>query len=286
MFDPNEYELLDFSCGEKLERFGETIVRRQTPSIPTTGKLMAQPDSPTQLRYRRAEGDPTGQWSGNVDHRWCTRHHGVNFQLKATPTGQVGIFPEQASNWDWIRNSSLEFLGLKAINLFGYTGGTTLALAKAGAEVTHVDAAKTAVSWARENAAASQLQEHPIRWIAEDAMRFLERELKRGKTYDIFVADPPSFGRGPSGETWKLERDLQKLLTNAALLTNNQAKMVIISCHTPSYDAQRLGRQLSQAWGLPNRQIESGTLELRTSAGRSLSCGEFARWQLPTANQE
>ena len=286
MFDLEEYELLDFSRGEKLERFGDTIVRRQTPSVPNAGKPMSQPESPPHLRYYRAEGDPAGRWVGDVDQRWTLRHHDVNFHLRATPTGQVGIFPEQASNWDWIRNSSLDLRGLKAINLFGYTGGTTLALAKAGAEVTHVDAAKTVVSWARENAAASQLQDHPIRWIAEDAMRFLEREVKRGKTYDIFVADPPSFGRGPSGETWKLERDLQKLLTNAALLTGNAPKMVIISCHTPGYDAQRLSRELSQAWRLPDRQVESGTLTLSNATGRSLPCGEFARWQPANENQE
>ena len=284
MFDLGEYELLDFSRGEKLERFGTTIVRRQTPSVSNAGKPMSRRESRPQLRYHRAEGDPTGRWSGDVDQRWTIRHHDVTFQLRATPTGQVGVFPEQASNWDWIRNSSMNFAGLKAINLFGYTGGTTLALAKAGAEVTHVDAAKTVVSWARENAAASQLQDHPIRWIAEDAMRFLEREIKRGKMYDIFVADPPSFGRGPSGETWKLERDLQKLLTNAVLLTGKTPKMVIISCHTLGYDAQRLSKEVLKAWSLPDRQVESGTLTLSTAAGRALPCGEFARWQSPIAN--
>ena len=284
MFEPHEYELLDFSRGEKLERFGITVTRRQTPSVPDTGYLISDSATPAQICYRRVDSTGAGRWTGDVDGYWQTSHRGITFQLRATKTGQVGVFPEQASNWDWIYNSRLNLQGLNAINLFGYTGGTTLALAKAGAKVTHVDAAKTAVSWARENATVSGLKDYPIRWITEDAMRFVEREIKRGKHYDIFVADPPSFGRGPSGETWKLERDLANLLSSAALLTSSRPTMIIITCHTPGYDALRLGHEVARAWNLPNGQIESGVLKLSTAAGRHLPCGEYARWQSTIAN--
>ena len=183
MFDSNEYELLDFGQGEKLERFGGVVVRRQTPSVPNQGKRLAEPSAQAELRYRRSAGNNTGDWTGDVDREWTVSHRDATFLLRPKPTGQVGIFPEQASNWDWVLDSNVDLKGLKAINLFGYTGGTTIALAKAGAEVTHVDAAKTVVSWARENAAQSGLQDHPIRWITEDAMRFVEREVKRNREY-------------------------------------------------------------------------------------------------------
>jgi 23S rRNA (cytosine1962-C5)-methyltransferase len=286
MFDPDEYELLDFSRGEKLERFGNVIVRRQTPSVPDQGKRIAENCHQSQLRFKRNWSGGPGRWTGDIDLAWSVAHLGVNFQLRPTPTGQVGIFPEQVSNWDWIHNSRAELKGCRAINLFGYTGGTTLALARAGVSVTHVDSAKTAVSWARENATSSQLQNHPIRWITEDAMRFAKRELKRGNQYDIFVADPPSFGRGPGGETWKLERDLPELLATAARLTANRTALIIISCHTPGYDAARLGREINQAWKIPSDQIDIGSLALTTDSGRQLPCGQFARWQNPHLNQE
>jgi len=277
MFESNEYELLDFSRGKKLERFGDVVISRQTPSVPDQGKAIDESDA--QLRYFRKGPNESGSWTGDADRAWSVSHRDAKFQLRATPTGQVGIFPEPASNWDWIQDSNLDLNGLKAINLFGYTGGTTIALAKAGAEVTHVDAAKTVVSWARENATASNLQDHPIRWIAEDAMRFVEREVKRGRQYDIFVADPPSFGRGPSGETWKMERDIEKLLSTAALLTGNEPKMVIISCHTPGFESSRLAGKIASAWQLSKARIESGALTLTSADGRQLPSGEFARWQ-------
>lgn len=278
MFTSNQYELLDFGQGEKLERFGDVIVRRQTPSVPNLGKRISESPGLDQLRYQRSTDTAAERWTGNFDPSWNVCHRDANFKLRTTPTGQVGIFPEQASNWDWVRDSNLDLQGLNAINLFGYTGGTTLALAQSGAAVTHVDAVKTVVSWARENAAASRLQNHPIRWITEDAQRFVDREVKRGKRYDIFVADPPSFGRGPSGETWKMERDFGKLLSSAALLTDRAPKMIIISCHTPGFDAKRLSQDISHAWDIPETQIEFGTLELTTSCGRKLPSGEFARW--------
>ncbi len=279
MFGSNQYELLDFGRGEKLERFGDVIVRRQTPSVPDLGNRLSESFGQAELRYQRSTTSAPERWTGIADPEWSVSHRDATFKLRTTPTGQVGIFPEQASNWDWIRDCDLDLRGLNAINLFGYTGGTTLALAKSGAAVTHVDAAKSVVSWARENAAASQLQNHSIRWITEDAKRFVDREVKRGNRYDIFVADPPSFGRGPSGETWKMEKDFGNLLSSAALLTAKAPKMIIISCHTPGFDAKRLSHDISRAWGIPETRIESGTLELATSCGRKLPSGQFARWR-------
>ena len=137
MFDSNEYELLDFGQGEKLERFGGVVIRRQTPSVPDHGKRPAKSRFSAQLYYRRSVGNSVGSWTGDGDRTWSVSHDDATFQLRATPTGQVGIFPEQASNWNWVRDSNLDLQGLKAINLFGYTGGTTIALAKAGAAVSY-----------------------------------------------------------------------------------------------------------------------------------------------------
>jgi len=206
MFDPQQYELIEFGEGTKVERFGGNVVARESPSVE-----MFDPKSPidqfeVDASYDSRDGDDGDcAWHGNVEDGWCVVHGSNKFSLRQTPSGQVGLFPEQAANWDWIQSHAAKISGKKAINLFAYTGGSTLALAAAGAHVTHVDSASSVVTWARQNAAASGLADHPIRWMVEDAMKFVQREIKRGNTYEIFVADPPSFGRGKKKETWKIE---------------------------------------------------------------------------------
>ena len=276
MFSPQQYQLIDFGDGEKLERFGdETLIRRPSPAadlVPRVGSV----DWDQAITFDRTVG-----WNIAVDQFECqVEHRGIQFNLATTPTGQVGIFPEQASNWDWIRDSNIDLKGLKAINLFGYTGGTTIALAKAGAEVTHVDAAKTVVSWARENAAESGLQDHPIRWITEDAMRFIQREVKRGRRYDVFVADPPSFGRGPKKEVWKIQRDLGELIGLLDQLCDHRCQLVILSCHTLDFSSDDLARMVRSRFGLKKMVGEELELSIETNetSPRSLPSGDCFRF--------
>lgn len=239
MFHRNQYRLLDFGDDQKLEVFGPLVVARETPSA--IGTVHRHDHWRKADLVCRQQGDKKS-WDGHIPDDWSIQFGdtSLTFELRATPTGQVGLFPEQAVNWDWILSYPNQLVGAKALNLFAYTGGTTMALAAIGASVVHLDAASSVVQWARANASRSGMTELPIRWIVEDASRFLSREIKRGNRYDILVADPPSFGRGPSGETWKLERDLPDFLLQMKQILSNTPKMIIVSCHTPGVDARRL----------------------------------------------
>lgn len=246
MFLDSQYQLIDFGNGKKIESFSEVLVSRETPSVGFNRSLRF--GQSTQLSYSQ-QGKQKG-WVGAPPPEWVLKFGDteIKFHLRPTPTGQVGVFPEQAKNWSWILQHADHFTGKRALNLFGYTGGTTMALAVAGAEVTHVDAASSVVRWASENAQLSGLQKASIRWIVEDAKRFVARELKRGNRYDIIIADPPSFGRGPKGETWKLTRDFPGFLTDLADLMSDTPAGVILSCHTPGITPKDL-RQFARCFG-------------------------------------
>lgn len=279
MFESNHYELLDFGDGVKLERFGDQTVARESPSVDFFSVSQPVENWEVDASYdQRDSGKAT--WHGASENPWSVRHRDSVFQLRHSPSGQVGLFPEQAPNWDWIANNKSVVAGKKAINLFAYTGGTTMALARAGASVTHVDSAPSVVSWARQNAAASGLSEHPIRWIVEDAIKFMQREIKRGNHYDIFVADPPSFGRGKNRQTWKLDRDLETLVHLASELCPDPT-MAILSCHTPGHDAVLLKEMIEAYFGdtageLGN--VEAIEMVLETGSGRKLPSGDCARF--------
>lgn len=271
----NQYELLDFGRNEKLECIGGVVVRRETPSAPG-GKTNSQVWEQSQLR-----GRVVGEkyiWDGIAPVDWLFDAGEFQLQLKATPSGQVGVFPEQSVNWEWIKQCPKDLAGLQAINLFGYTGATTLSLAKRGAQVVHVDSAKSVVSWARANAQASGLVDSPIRWMVEDALTFVRRELKRGNRYDIIVADPPSFGRGPKGERWKLQRDLIYLIESLSELSRGRCKMVLLSCHTLGFDHRQLRREVENQFQFTAGTGSSFALELRTRDNKSLPSGNCFRW--------
>lgn len=241
MFEPDQYQLLDFGGGEKLERFGDLTVRRQSPSV---GRAKADKSQwRWDLQFSR---QPQPQWQPrqHQGQPWSVRHGNKQFLLKPSPAGQVGVFPEQAENWDWIERHRDAIKGLKAINLFAYTGGTTMQLADCGVEVTHVDAARPVVQWARKNAEASDLAGHAIRWIVDDAISYLQREIGRGSQYQIVVADPPSFGRGPKNSVWKIQRDLRTMLNLIAQVAPHP-KMIILSSHTPEFRAVDLQRHVT-----------------------------------------
>ncbi len=201
------------------------------------------------------------------------------FSLKLTPTGQLGVFCEQAENWEWFANLPFDIRGLKALNLFAYTGGTTLALARQGAHVVHVDSAKNVVNWARSNAEISQLQGSPIRWINDDAIRFVQREIKRGNFYDIIVADPPAVGHGMKRMTWKFTRDIASLFDMLGRLTVDRCSAVLITGHTAGFDGNDLLALAESCLGTAHTgRSESGRLDLFSTDGRGLNCGYFYRW--------
>ncbi|MCP4479993.1 MAG: hypothetical protein GY818_18070 [Planctomycetaceae bacterium] len=271
----HQYDLLDFGRNEKLECIGGVVVRRETPSAPG-GKASSVDWGQARLRGKVA-GDKYS-WDGIAPADWRFDAGDFQLQLKPTPSGQVGVFPEQSVNWEWIKRCPADLAGVKAINLFGYTGATTLSLANRGAQVVHVDAAKSVVSWARANAQTSGLADSPIRWMVEDALTFVRRELKRGNKYDIIVADPPSFGRGPKGERWKLQRDLFHLIESLSELSRGRCKMVLLSCHTPGVDHRQLKSEVESQFHFEAGTGESFALELRTKENKSLPSGNCFRW--------
>jgi 23S rRNA (cytosine1962-C5)-methyltransferase len=284
------YELLDFGAGRKLERFGEWILDRPAPGAdgPVKHKELWKSATARYSGDRTTEGEWTPKkWRDPSCEFRVELAGGKQFTLilSPLPSGQIGVFPEQVINWRRI-NSSLavsrakpQAESLRVLNLFAYTGGSTLAAALAGAEVTHVDAAKSMVARARENAAASGLADAPIRWIVEDALRFCQREIKRGNRYDAVILDPPTYGHGPKGEAWSIKRDLLPLLELCRELTSDGLKFALCTCHTPGIDAADLSAYFSEGmFGYCGQPPHTGTLYLETADGRKLPSGIFARW--------
>ena len=281
MFAPQHYELIDFGDGEKLERFAGKIVRRVCPTAYDWAK--ADPANwASDLRYQLdPKSSARGAWRDNPNTSdWTLPFASLKLQLKPTPYGHLGIFPEQAVNWKWFLNSPNDFRGAKVLNLFAYTGATSLVLASLGANVVHVDSAKSVVAWARENAALSGLKEAPIRWIVEDAVKFVSREIKRGNRYDLMIADPPSFGHGPKKQSWKYERDIEPLVESLAELKSENFKGLLLSGHTEPFESQKnylrqlVGRCFGDSAG---SRLQTGPMNLRTISGRELPSGYFVR---------
>ncbi|MEX2215537.1 MAG: class I SAM-dependent methyltransferase [Phycisphaeraceae bacterium] len=281
-----DYELLDFGEGRKLERFGAWILDRPAPGVVAA---RMRPDL-WKTACARYEGDRTtqGAWTPLAE-AWreasielpVTLSPDAQFKLLLSPqpSGQVGIFPEQLDNWQWIARQTAKSEPPRVLNLFAYTGGSTLAAAAAGAEVTHVDAARSMVARARENVMRSDLSDAPIRWVVEDAVKFCRREVKRGNRYDAVILDPPSYGHGPQGEKWSITRDLLPLLNLCHQLTAGQPRFVLLSCHTPGITAAQLSIWLTDSvCGDTSQLSQSGPLNLRTAAGRKLASGDYARW--------
>lgn len=282
MFSSQAYQLLDFGDGRRLEQFGPLRLDRPCPTA--EGLLQAHPElwAAADARFERTTAT-TGQWCGcgELPERWTIAHGPIRLELKRTEFGHLGVFPEHAANWDWIAGQ-VQFANppLKVLNLFAYTGGSTLAAAAAGAEVVHVDSAKNIVAWGRRNAQLSGLAEAPIRWIHEDAMKFVRRELKRGNRYDAVILDPPSYGHGSHGEVWRLSKHLSRLLELCGELTAGRRRFILLTCHTPDFTAARLERLLAEALeGSSEGRIRSGPMLLRTAAGRELPSGETVYWE-------
>jgi 23S rRNA (cytosine1962-C5)-methyltransferase len=293
MNDWSDYELIDFGEGRKLERFGELVFDRPCPQADVVRPTM--PDAAWRRRTLRYNADRVGggRWEPQLEEvrraidrlASCSVPVATGFHMivEPRPGGQVGVFPEQLASWLWIAERSAavqrEGASLKVLNLFAYTGGSTLAAAIAGCEVVHVDASKPAVEAARYNAERSGLADRPIRWIVEDALKFCQREVRRGNRYDAVVLDPPTYGHGPKGEEWLLERDLLPLVSLCGELTERRPKFFLLTCHTPSYGPAELAAYLAEGvFGGCSQSPRAGDLYLETADGRRLPSGAFARW--------
>ena len=263
----SDYALLDSGGFQKLERFGPVVLSRpcaQAVWHPTLPKHEWQNATATFFR------DGGNQWRGRdrLPESWSINVDGTRFQLSSTDFGHLGIFPEQRDQWRRIREVCNAYQtrhqrAARVLNLFAYSGGSTLAAAHAGAEVCHVDASKGMVEWARQNAAINQLHDRPVRWIVDDVTKFLERELRRERRYDLIILDPPSYGRGAKGEVFKIENDLPKLLSLLAKLTSDEPLGVLLSCHTPELTPISLHHLLLQAFGSRGGHFEQGEMQLR-----------------------
>lgn len=277
--DWQEYELIDSGQGMKLERFGSYIIARPDPRAIWKKHAPAGIWNEAHATYVRSSQDE-GRWDirkAPPDH-WVIRYRTLTFALKPTSFKHVGVFPEQAINWKWMHNL-INGVPLKVLNLFAYTGGATLACAAAGAHVTHVDAARGAIEWAKENAAASNLSGKPIRWIVEDAYKFVLREARRGNTYDAVILDPPRFGRGTKGEVWKIENDLPDMLDACRQILAPRPKFILLNAYTADLSGIVLKNMLEDMTRTFTGAIEWGELTLRDStSGRYLPNGIFARW--------
>ena len=231
--DFENYELLDCSDGEKLERWGNIILIRPDPQVLWQTERVNPLWYNAHARYHRSKSGG-GHWETykKVPDVWSIKYKNLTFNLKPMGFKHTGLFPEQAVNWDLMSSLIRERQGAKVLNLFGYTGAATLACAAAGASVTHVDASKGMVLWAKDNAAACGLSDRPIRWLVDDCVKFVKREIRRGNRYDGIVMDPPSYGRGPDGEVWKIEEQIYELLTLCEQLLSDEPLFFLLNSYT------------------------------------------------------
>ena len=279
----NDYEVIDTSLGEKLDRWGDyRLVRPDPQVIWDTPKKHAGWRKKNGHYHRSSKGG--GEWEFfQLPKQWSIGYNplGLTFHLKPFSFKHTGLFPEQAANWDWF-SALIKKSGrpVKILNLFAYTGGATLAAARAGAQVTHVDASKGMVTWARENAVSSGLSDAPIRWIVDDCVKFVEREIRRGNHYDGIIMDPPSYGRGPKGEIWKIENSVFSLVKLCTELLSEAPLFFLINSYTtglaPAVLSYMLGVTLKNRGG----RVSSDEVGLPvTETGLILPCGASGRWQ-------
>ncbi len=281
MTEDSQYTLLDSGSGRKLEQFGPYILDRPA------SQAMWEPQKPRKA-WKAAHASFTregaNQWEGRnaLPQDWQVVIDGIKFKLQATDFGHLGVFPEQQVMWKWIsqqvearrkKNKPVEVL-----NLFAYSGGSTLAAARAGASVCHLDASKGMVTWARENAVANGLGDANIRWIADDASKFVERELRRGRRYEGIILDPPTFGRGNRGELFKIEEHLLPLLHQCRKLLSDDPLFVLFSCHTPGMTPIVMSQLLQQILKGCHGTTDCGEMTLPGKGVFSLPSGTYARW--------
>ena len=287
-----DYEVIDTSAGEKLERWGDYLLVRPDPQVIwNTPKKHSGWKKRNGHYHRSAKGG--GEWEFfNLPDEWSIRYGELTFHLKPFSFKHTGLFPEQAVNWDWFSSIIRDAVSrnaktgnserpVKVLNLFAYTGGATIAAAKAGAHVTHVDASKGMVTWAKENAAASGLGDAPIRWLVDDCVKFVEREIRRGNTYDAIIMDPPSYGRGPKGEIWKIEESIFPFLELTSQILSEDALFFLLNSYTtglqPAVLSYMLNTVITPKFG---GHVQADEIGLPVSSNHLiLPCGASGRWQ-------
>ena len=278
-----DYALLDCSGGERLERWGEVTLIRPDPQViwqtPKTHPLWEKANA----RYHRSKTGG-GSWEiyTALPPDWAVRYRDLTFRVKTMGFKHTGLFPEQAVNWDMVMQLIRQAdRPLKVLNLFAYTGGATIACLKAGASVVHVDASKGMVQWAKENAKSSCVDDKPVRWIVDDCIKFVQREIRRGNQYDVIIMDPPSYGRGPSGEVWKLEDEVYSFVSLCEQLLSPQAKLMLINSYTTGLSPSVM-QYILQATVQPKHggAVSSDEIGLPIAGtDRILPCGASAVWQ-------
>ncbi len=283
-----DYELLDCGEGEKLERFGNFVLSRPDPQAIWHKKLPISIWKKADGSFNREENHAEWSIKDTIKDRWIIELGCLKFYIKPTNFKHVGIFPEQNVNWDWMRNIISKNDNVEVLNLFGYTGGASLACAQAGAKVVHIDGSKSAIAWARENAELSNLSDKPIRWILEDARTFVSREIKRERKYDGIIMDPPAFGHGPENELWKIEDHLLPLIDDCMKILKEKPLFFIINGYSAGYSSIAYENILLPLIKKYGGDIEIGELVIKESntesdpneeKPRNLPCGIYARWQ-------
>ena len=278
-----DYELIDSGNEEKLERYGKYVLRRPDPQALWNKTLSEKEWKEADAFFFRDNERKGWRKDKEMQNEWQISFDDLKFNIKPTAFKHTGIFPEQEPNWKFIKervkSEKTKRESIKILNLFGYTGGATLAGLSAGAEVTHVDGSKVAVNWAKENAELSGFDKKPVRWIIDDARKFVMREIKRGGKYDGIVMDPPSFGRGGKGEIWKIETDFLKLIEDCVKILSDKPIFFIINGYAAGYSSQAYYNTLRPLMEKFNGDFEIGELTLEESkGGRFLPCGIFVRW--------
>ena len=278
----NDYECIDAGDFEKLERWKEVILRRPDPLAIWPKNKKVNWNQYDAIYHRSKSGGGSWSFKQKLPNYWTIGYQNLRFKVSPTGFKHTGLFPEQAANWDWMHDLIQGRQGkeTRILNLFAYTGGATLACAEAGAsEVVHVDASKGMVQWAKENRDFSHLQNHKIRFIVEDCLKFVEREKRRGRTYHGILMDPPSYGRGPNGEMWKFEKEVMVLIEKTLAILDEDALFFLVNSYTTGFSST-VFENLFKTCPLPEGKIETGELGLPVSSRDIiLPAGIYARWQ-------
>ena len=280
--DWKDYEIIDMSNGEKLERWGEIILTRPDPQIIWKEKTYPKEWNKSYARYSRSNtGGGNWQYKKKIPESWQIHYKELTFNIKPMGFKHTGLFPEQACNWDWminkIKSSKRE---ISVLNLFAYTGGATVACSYAGAKVCHVDSSKGMVSWAKENIVSSGLKDRPVRFIIDDVTKFVQREIRRGNKYDAIIMDPPSYGRGKNGEVWHFENNISDLVELCSKVLSDDPLFFLINSYTTGISSKVLENILNLKLKMRKGKLSSGEIGLpMKNSSLVLPCGIYGRWE-------